>query len=460
MILLFLALACKPKPADTAPDPVVGEGPIVVWWTVDTLGERAAETTDWCDVLDAELGAHGLGVDCLGGAIAPSSWTAESHTRFLWPEHLEGPTRAAQTPSCHAIGVMQAAKAQHEVPYVWAADNPVFTWPVGELHCDGDEGTWSHGADDVFVTAEGFGTMLVAEAETPVHAGIEALLGHTAEGGAVAFFNDFEAGGHWPRCWIDPYTPPCEDLWQIGVAAGLVEQEDDRVEAWWRVDFEQGVMRKAIAYWADDPAALRGNFWATMEESIVYWREDRFLPRLRRLLDGLAEQDRLDDLVLVVTGDHGETPCVKSPVDGGMNCEHFGLPSEWTARVPVFVSPPELGERLRADGLAGDRETSWPLANVAYGLLPFAGGEVPSSWPAPEPIGQARSWTCRNGTKTVLHVAGDATLRCEGDTCEAFDWSFPEELVHEPLPVPTPDDLAPYAEPIGDDANWIMSVCP
>ena len=46
--------------------------------------------------LAGEIRQGKLGVGCLGGAVAPSSWTAESHTRFLWPEHLEGPTRAAQ----------------------------------------------------------------------------------------------------------------------------------------------------------------------------------------------------------------------------------------------------------------------------------------------------------------------------------------------------------------------------
>src|SRR5687768_5033173 len=88
-----LAAGCpRPGPDDSTPptdsdppetdEPAPSE-PILVYWTIDTLGAYAAQQAGWCGKLRGVLAEYGLTAACYDDVVAPSSWTGESHTRLL-----------------------------------------------------------------------------------------------------------------------------------------------------------------------------------------------------------------------------------------------------------------------------------------------------------------------------------------------------------------------------------------
>jgi len=86
------------------------------------------------------------------------------------------------------------------------------------------------------------------------------------------------------------------------------------------------------------------------------------------LLDGLAKRGRRDDLVTVLTADHGE------PFENGVYFEHGDSLYDGAIRVPLIVQHPTLfpsGERV-------DRQVS--LIDVAPSLLRAAGIAVPAGY--------------------------------------------------------------------------------
>src|SRR6185295_1608803 len=92
-MILLLAACHAPRPdtdrnGDSDTDATRPASPIVVYFTTDTLGYVAARDSDWCGRIRTILGAHGLDVTCLDGAVSPSSWTAPSHLRMLFPENM------------------------------------------------------------------------------------------------------------------------------------------------------------------------------------------------------------------------------------------------------------------------------------------------------------------------------------------------------------------------------------
>jgi hypothetical protein len=110
----------------------------------------------------------------------------------------------------------------------------------------------------------------------------------------------------------------------------------------------------------------------------------------------------------------------------------------------------------------GDRDVPWSLVNVAHGVLDATDAAAPIGWPDPEPAGAAASWICRNSDVHGTRVEGDLSVRCTGEACTAWDWSYPDALMHEPIPLAL-DDLPPglraWAEPQGGEANAFMDAC-
>ena len=73
---------------------------MVVFFSIDTLGQTLANQTDLCGDMRGLSAFVGLSTACVEGGIAPSSWTGEAHTRLLWPMNRHGTARANQYPTC------------------------------------------------------------------------------------------------------------------------------------------------------------------------------------------------------------------------------------------------------------------------------------------------------------------------------------------------------------------------
>jgi hypothetical protein len=448
--VLLLLLACR------SPDPVVPDEPIVVLWSVDTLGTTAAKQTGWCERIGEILAPYGRDVACPEGAVSPSSWTGEAHTRLLWPSHLQGELRSRVTPACGEPSLHGEIADATGAFVAWGADNRV----LSALGDDCGESSWFQDADVAYGTIAAPDPWLVPEESRPVSRAIGDVLAETADGGAaVVFLNSVEVGGHFPRCFFAPDTAACEALWASAEEAGLAG--GDPAETFYDRDWSDELTAWVAA--TDDEARFGPIYWDTMAESIEHHRGLRFDERLRRLLAGLEEQDRLDDLVLVAFGDHGEAPCVRKPVgDGHLICVHGGLPNEFTANVPVFVSPASLAERWEADDRIGDGDRPWALTNVAWGLTDAVGARAPSSWGEQGPVGSATSWSCKRQDQdtaadpaTGLAIDGDSAVSCQGGECAAHTWSIPADPADRPDPLDAvPQALAGFA-----DGAWSTSVC-
>lgn len=444
------------------PGPVGSGAPIVVWWSIDTLSTPVATASDTCGAIAAVLAPHGLTVGCLDGAIAPSSWTRETHARLLWPELLGDPYRAETAPVCGLDAVGRRMADALGGQWYFAADNPTFG--VGDTPCDAEATAWTQGADGAWTQAPSPDILGIPEEARPVHAGIDAVLAAAAAGGPVfASLNSFEGGSHAPVCWFSPDSPSCRAIWDVGLAAGVVGGDDAWASVWRNQNAVDALVAATAAAWGDDPARLRGAWLDTQLEATLFNRDKMVLERLDRLAAGLAASERLGDLRLVFYSDHGEDPVIPEALSGLPHYAHGGLPSEYTAHVPVIVSPAAVVGQWRASGLVGGPGEPFALANVTYGLMNEVGLAIPPEWPAPEPVGTATSWYCA-GADAGVHVAGEWSVRC-GDVggvhrCETFDWFLPVVgEVRDPVAQDrAPDSLRPWVEGAAD-GDWFMGAC-
>lgn len=430
----------------------------VVWFTADTLGATAAREAGTCERLAALVADYGLELACLDGAVPPAPWTLESHVRTLWPDHLAGDLARRRSPSCDSRSVLAEIADRHDGDVVVGLDNPMFTKRIDNDEWCGAELPWARGAAASFTIGELDGSLAeadIAEADRPVHLAIDAILGRVAEGDSVAaLLNAYEPGGHQPRCWFAPDTEACAALWDLAIDAGIATAADDPTELFREEGFKDKLIDAASEVLADDPERVRWMFWQSMLEAIEHWRGEMLEERLRRLLDGLRDADRLGTLTLIVTSDHGENPCVVEPVTGNGNCAHIGMPTEFTANVPVYVAPATAAEAWRDAGLVGDAAAPWSLANLAWGL---AGHEVPGDWPEPEPVGVATAWEC-DFRRAGLRVDGDVALRCSGDACEATTWGVPTDRDDAMAALDeVPDALVGYDD--DGDGNFVADRC-
>jgi hypothetical protein len=464
--LLFSALlvaACNKDPDDTADtDPVVEGDPIIVYITTDTLGLKAAMEASWCDRLTTVAGQYGLDVACLEGAVPPSSWTGPSHTRMLFPQNMALADAWRKQPSCGVDSFLGTIAAGTDAFYTFGADNPVLG-PNSVTPCDDGSIPYYMGTDTAYGEIVGSEQLAeIAEEDRSVHHAITDLLAATETGdSAVAFLNIYEVGGHFPRCYFDPYTEGCEGLWQIGVDIGLTAADADRSLKWLDKTFQAELISYISYNLVTQEAVMRPLFWDSMADSIAYNQEIMFDQRLERLFGGLEDQGRLDDLTLVITSDHGENPCVLSPWAEGLNCMHGDLPTEWTAIVPAFVIPAAHAATWQAQGLVGADGAPWSATNLSYALVQHVGLPIPATWPAPTPVGTATTWACyedldANPITGGIRIVGDVSVRCVDGVCDGFDWQLPEDLNHAPAQLGyIPAEVADYA----GEPNWFQQAC-
>lgn len=462
--MIWILAACAPPSVPPPTGPTLPDQPIVVFFTTDTLGMAAAKASDWCGHLNSVLGAHGRDVACLEGGVSPSSWTGEAHTRLLWPSHLLGTKRAAIQPECGEASVHGTLAASLGAFSVWGADNEVLS--NEGTTCQG-RSSWFQDSDVAYGTRElGTGLAGTPEEERPVGMAISDILAASAAGGpVVAFLNAFEVGGHFPRCFFDPTTPSCDAMWHVAVNAGLAKPFDDRQEAWLNHHFVGKFMDLTANHLPDSEDELRPMFWGSMLEAIDHHRGPRFDDRLERLLEGLDTQGRTGDLVLIALADHGETPCARRPVgDQHFSCAHGGLANEFSANVPVFVSPAWLADQWRDQGYIGDATTPWTTASLAWATLDASGVPAPSTWPydGPEPPGAAMVWTCDHQTEETntgpagagVRIVGDASVRCQADDCIGMSWHIPDgPLYKADVLDPIPPEISDY------DSDWAVQAC-
>jgi hypothetical protein len=437
-----------------------GDDPIVVVFTVDTLGLAMAHDRDWCGDLQGITADYGLDVACLDGGVSPSSWTGEAHTRLLWPQHLVGDRRALQTPECGTRSVLAELKHAIGGRYVWGSDNSVLA-ARGEDGCGLTTG-FSQDVDTFEQTStELSGLADVPEADRPAHAAIDAFEGEVRKGGPVELFlNAIEPGGHEPRCWFDPESDACSELWDVAVTHGLAQDGDDRRAAWLDGPFLQQLLKVISVDQAAQEDRWRPLLWQTTREASDAFRATMFDDRLRRVLDAAQAADRLGDVQLVVLGDHGENPCVARGFDPTLNCGHNGITTEFTGYVPVFVSPASLASTWAAAGLVGDATHPWSTVNLSFGLLAAHGVDVPADWGAVEPVGTATSWTCHAGEDTSaysgIHVDGDVSIRCADGACAASTFAIPGDETYKPdLIEPIPESVAEF----GGTPDWFAGAC-
>jgi hypothetical protein len=419
--------------------------PVVVLFTLDTLGMRAAVEAETCARLAAVLEPSGLDVACLEGGVAPSSWTAESHTRLLWPQHAGVALSGTDEPGCGELSALGTLARALGGTYLFAADNPVLGHR-DRVACPGGAPSWHQGADFAVDTVMGAGDWALADgAVRPADAGLDRLLAQTAQGGAaVALLNAWEVGGHFPRCWFEPQTEDCEALWSLALEAGLVSPEDDKTSSWLREEFPPALLDSLEAQ-GERQSELRPVFWGSMLEAIEWHAEPLFLDRVERLVEGLKAQGRLTDLVLVLVGDHGENPCVEPSATADLSCAHGGLTTEWTGLVPAFVAPASMGESWVEKGFIGTLGQPWSTINLTYALMDQFDVAAPTGWPAMEPVGEATSWTCFGAggrrPQAGVKIVGDRALRCMKGECAATTWALPGALAYDPEPLeetPTP----------------------
>jgi hypothetical protein len=416
---------------------------IVVYWTVDTLGATAAREAGWCNRIGRVLSERGISSTCPDGAVAPGSWTSESHTRLLWPEHSAGPLRAENAPDCGTTSALRVAADALGADLVFGGDNPAL---YGETEVCADGPRFTREADVAFESPGNIGMNVTRpEEERAARKALEEARQRIAAGDPVVLFlNDLEAGGHVPRCWYDPALPACEELWAFAVDRGLVDAAADPEVEYLRDGFWKDVGAAVGALPDDEAAPIRGTLWETLLDAVDTFSSQTTEARLADLLATVAEAGREDELLLVMLADHGENPCIRMPFTNVMNCEHGDLPTDFTARVPVLIAPAGAAEAWTSGGLVSDG-APWAAANLAWGLVDEAGASPPASWPDPEPVGGASSWYCRETQASGLRVEGEASLRCVGASCGAWEWSEPDGIGWTPVALPEiPGDLVGF----------------
>lgn len=435
---------------------------IVVVFSIDTMGQAMAERTGLCEDLQGLFAEYDLDLGCLRGAVSPSSWTGEAHTRVLWPQHLAGERRALQYPTCGDRSVLATIEAGAGGRHIFGADNSVLG-DSGKEVCSPWRTSFTQGADARWETSEEPAEIvLVPEADRPAHAALDELerVLDGRERGVQLFLNAMEPGGHVPRCWFDPTTEACEALWDAVVEYGLAEEDADRRATWLDAEFYGRFVQLLAVRRAEDESRWRPLVWEAIAESATYHRDTMLLDRVRRVLDAARAAGRLDDVRFVAFGDHGENPCVARGLgDDTLNCGHSGIPTEFTAFVPVYVSPASLGEGWADAGLVGGGTEPWSLANVSYGLLDSVGVPVPEDWPSPEPVGSATSWICKGPDGAALsgvRVEGDEALRCRRGVCEASTFAIPDDETYTPTPL---TELPASLDAWAGDPDWFTDAC-
>jgi hypothetical protein len=457
-VWILALLACRHDSPSEDGDPVV------VYVTPDTLGATQAEDLGWCGQMQDLLGDYGLDAGCIGGGVPPASWTAESHTRMLWPTHRAGELRANKHPECGENSVLSSLAAKTGAHFVWAADNAVLGRDGDAGQDCGDQPSWAVDADALYTfsgdLSNSYGMANDQEEPRPVELGVADLVDHARRGALVGFLNVFEAGGHLPRCWMDPYTEACEALWGVMVEGGYVTGDEDRAAAW-RDQTVGNQLLKVAAEQAGREDEMRAWTLAATEESIANQQARRLETPLRALLSGLQDEDRLGDLVLVMVADHGENPCVGRWPEDTLHCEHGGLLTEWTGNVPALVSPASLAEDWAERGFVGSDGDPWSTTNLAYAIADAFDLAEAEEWPEMEPVGTATSWTCKGNARDTdgylgggVVVEGDASFRCTEETCAAFEWRVPTSATdYMALLDPVPDALS------GVDPRWAIEAC-
>lgn len=438
------------------------EQALVIMFSIDTLGQSMADRTEFCGELQALFQEYDLELACLEGAISPSSWTGEAHTRLLWPQHMIGDKRAAQYPTCGDRSVLSTIAQSTGGRYLWGADNSVLG-DSGKEQCGWFRTQFTQDVDGKWETPDDPTEVAVlAEADRPVHGAIDAFVKKVDNGdrGIAIFLNALESGGHEPRCWFDPNTTACDSLWNVAVTNGLVAEGDDREATWLDLEFFGTFMQLFSVRKADEEARWRPLFWQSIDEAVRWFRGEMVLERVRRMLDAAQAAGRLGDVRFVAFGDHGENPCVARGLgDDTLNCGHSGLPTEFTAFVPVYVAPASLAEAWQADGIVGDATQPWSLVNLSFGLLDSVHVPIPDDWPAMEPVGSATSWICLGpdgAGMSGVRVEGDVAMRCRRGTCEASTFTIPEDETYVPtLVTDVPASLAAYAT----TPDWFTTAC-
>ena len=424
---------------------------VVVLWATDTLSARAALDGGLCGTFQAA--AAGIGeVACLPGAVSPATSTSYTHARLLWPTHRVGLERRYSRPDCVAPSVLGVVASALHASITWGSDNPTFeAYPTV---CDGVTTPWSWEADEPFLY-DGATVLSVEEAQRPGRLAIEAVLDHARRGEpVVAYVNDYEVGGHMPRCWYDPEFPACAELFALAVASGVYPADGVARDFWLDNAAFDDLIEVVDGQSAADAAVSRALMYDTIVRQVEHYGATRTGPRFATLIQGLADAGVADRSLVVVFGDHGETPCVRHPLDGVLRCQHGSMPTEWTAQVPVAVYPASAASAWESAGLVASDGAPWSTTNLAYALVSAVGGERPTDWPAPEPIGRATSWVCGNDAG-ALFVSGSAAVSCTASGCGTYGWALPDGPDAVTVPVsPTPPELLPYT-----DGAWLSEAC-
>lgn len=458
---------------DTGPVVIVPPpgSPVVVVWVIDTLGELASEEIGYCTQFQELAATYDMDVDCRAGGVAPSSWTVESTQRIAWPEMNQGALRASVQPPCEGEASFATIAHALDGKYVFGYDNAQLDEPFQRPYCDGDATSgWENGADAFFVMSgdiDYVDQIEMDENSRAARVGLEQAIEWSEEGKVTfAYLNNFEGGGHSPRCFEDPYSAACDTTWTYMVSKGLVAESDNRYERFVDIELWADLFNQARVETEIPEADVQTLFWDTMLESGVDFRDSLVLPRLDRLLSALKEQGRLDDLQLVMLGDHGESPCATELVREGRDCSHGAEPNNWTTRVPAFFFPASMGQRWEANGWVGDLDVPWSTTVIPYALADDYKVDRPTSWPEPEPLGTGTSLTCFEGLSLQhrygLRVKGNQSLHCSTARCGGFDWQpFTDE--HDvPAPIATESldpDLSVLLDTYGNDANWFIAAC-
>lgn len=439
--------------------PAFGDRDIVVYWTLDTFGNAAATEGAWCQRLQSIFGEFGESVACVDGGVSPSTWTAEAHVRMLYPDYTHDEKRDLMKPHCDDESVLVLAAEHLQSDYYIGLENEVFGVVGAKEGCsEGESNTWFQGAQSALLADSA--SSIAEGSDDPVGDTID-LIGQKVLAGepVVAFLNDFQIGGHVPRCWFDPYLGGCDEAWDLAVELDLESIDGDRSFVWF------------TGLWARLSPVLMDHFkgeefkgreiaWKTIMQSVRHFGPERFDPRLRELLAKVETADRFDDLVLVIVGDHGEAPCVEIPFAGGeMECQHGLDPNEWITLVPTYIYPPEAAEKWAENGLIGDARQRWSTTNLSYGISWEVGLAKPNNWPAFEPAGYATSWTCREEPRGV-RIGDGVALRCSDGRCGFTDYLLPKSYAHRSMFISTvPPEIAAYAPATPGGSSWFDVAC-
>jgi len=460
-----------PETGDSVPPvpyTLLAEDPIVVFWLWDTLGDLAAEQLETCAELGTIAGAYGLDVDCRAGGVAPASWTVESTARMLWPTHNIGAKRAAIIPDCDDLSFPARAAQAYEAPFIVGIDNAMIDFAVDADDCDGLGPAWMTGATSWHV-ADRLSSLQeqveTPEEERPMGLGLAELLEQAEAGGPVfALFNSFEGGGHTPRCYPDPGSVSCKLIWSLARGADLIEDGADPYTTWLDSELWHEIMSVARETTDLDEQTLRDTFWNSMIEMAEYGQDEIQLGRVERLLAGLQAAGRLDDLILVIGADHGESPCADVLLHDGRDCSHGNFPNDFTARVPTYIMPAEVGARWEEAGYVGAPGQAWSMANLAYAFWSEVASPLPADWPQQEPVGTATNLTCYLRMDLAhnwgLRVKGESSVRCAAGICGGYEWRRMVDQHDAPAALDEiPTELQGLDQPMEGYGSWFAAAC-